>query len=95
MKPAEVIEEERKSVSSKKPVAEKKRFSYNEKREWENLQNEIKALEGEKKVLSEQINSPSLPYDELMRISSRIAEINEQLDAKEMRWLELSEIAEQ
>jgi ATP-binding cassette subfamily F protein uup len=95
MKPAEALEEERKSVTSKKPVAEKKRFTYNEKREWENLQNEIKALEEEKKVLSEQINSPSLPYDELMRISSRIAEINEQLDAKEMRWLELSEIAEQ
>ena len=40
------------------------------------------------------MNTASLPYEELMKVSQRIAEINQLLDQKEMRWLELSEIAE-
>lgn len=88
-------EANRKIVSSKKPSQDKKQFSYKEKREWETLQHEIESLEAEKRLLSEKINTASLLYDELMQMSSRIAEINGLLDIKEMRWLELSEIAEQ
>ena len=94
LKQEETVEEKPKIVTSKNPQKEKRRFSFNEKREWENLQKEIKHLEEEKHKLSDQINTASLPYEELMKISERIAVINELLDQKEMRWLELSEIAE-
>jgi len=90
------VSDEKKSVTSeKKPQApEKRKLSYNEKREWDNLQKEMSELEKEKKLVSEKIDSDSHPYDELMRLSGRIAEINALQDRKELRWLELSEIAE-
>lgn len=94
LKPEQSNEEKTKIISSKKPVTEKRKFSFNEKRECENLQKEIKALEEEKYKLSAKQNEASLPYDDLMKISGRIAEINKLLDQKEMRWLELSELGE-
>jgi ATP-binding cassette subfamily F protein uup len=85
---------ERKIVPSEKTKsAEKRKLTYNEKREWESLQDELRRLEKEKNNLSEQLNSGALPYEELMKTSERIAEISTLLDEKEMRWLELSEIA--
>lgn len=95
LKQEEIEEEKPKIVSSKTTFNEKRRLSFNEKREWENLPKEIEALEAEKHKLSDQMNTASLPYEELMKTSERIAEINNLLDQKEMRWLELSEIAEQ
>lgn len=86
--------EEEKIVSSKPNTStEKRKLSYNEKREFDNLQKEIADLEIEKNTVSEKINTGSLAYEELLRLSERIAEINSLLDQKEMRWLELSEIA--
>ncbi|MBA4166816.1 MAG: ABC-F family ATP-binding cassette domain-containing protein, partial [Chitinophagaceae bacterium] len=86
---------EEKSVTSTSAVAdvEKRKLSYNEKREWDNLQKEIAGLEKEKKIISEKIDSGIHPYNELMKLSERIAEINSLQDQKELRWLELSEIA--
>lgn len=72
---------------------EKRKLSYNEKREWDKLQKELADLETEKGLISEKINSGSLDYEELTRLSQRIAEISTLVDQKEMRWLELSEIA--
>jgi ATP-binding cassette subfamily F protein uup len=93
IKGAEEKQQERKIVSSEKAKAnEKRKLTYNEKREWERLQQELSHLETEKANLSEQLNSGSLPYEELMKVSERIAEISTLLDEKEMRWLELSEI---
>jgi ATP-binding cassette subfamily F protein uup len=94
IKDSEEKTQERKIVPSEKTgPAEKRKLSYNEKREWEGLQGELARLEKEKINLSEQLNSGALPYEELMKISERIAEISTLLDEKEMRWLELSEIA--
>ncbi len=91
-----VTGDEKKFVPSGKISAEtgKRKMSFNEKREWDNLQKEIADLEAEKTLISEKLNSGSQPYDELMRLSERIAEINALQDQKELRWLELSEIAE-
>jgi ATP-binding cassette subfamily F protein uup len=94
LKPEQIAEEKAKTVTSKKETSEKRKFSFNEKREWENLQREMETLEAEKRKLSDMMNASSLPYDELMKASARIAEINGLLDQKETRWLELSEIAE-
>jgi ATP-binding cassette subfamily F protein uup len=84
--------ETRKNPAVPVKASEKRKFSYSEKREWENLQREIQELEKEKNVLSDKLHTASLAYEELMQVSGRIAEINNLLDQKEMRWLELSEI---
>ncbi len=69
----------------------KKRFSFKEKREFENLQKEIEELSAEKEQITQQLNNSNLPFAELQQLSNRIAEITGLLDEKEMRWLELSE----
>jgi ATP-binding cassette subfamily F protein uup len=70
---------------------EKKKMSYKEKREFEQLQQDIANLEKEKQTITEQMNSGSLPFDQLQQLSVRISEITGLLDEKELRWLELSE----
>ena len=77
--------------SAGKP-AEKRKLSYKEKREFETLQQEIAILEKEKATVTEKLNSGSLPFEELQQLAVRIGEITTQLDQKELRWLELSEI---
>ncbi len=89
------IDEDKVVPSGKQPVAVKRRLSYNEKREWDNLQQEISTLEKEKKLITEKINSGAFPYEELVQLSERISEITKLQDQKEMRWLELSEIVDQ
>jgi ATP-binding cassette subfamily F protein uup len=71
--------------------AEKKKMSYKEKREFEQLQQDIANLEKEKQTITEELNSGSLPFDQLQQLSVRISEITGLLDEKELRWLELSE----
>ena len=70
---------------------EKRKLSYKERREFESLQSEIQALETEKRMVNERLNSGAIPYEELQQLSVRIGEINALMDEKEMRWLELSE----
>jgi ATP-binding cassette subfamily F protein uup len=70
---------------------EKRKLSYKEKREFEQLQQDIANLEKEKQTITEQMNNGSLPFDQLQQLSVRISEITTLLDEKELRWLELSE----
>ena len=72
-------------------TSNKKQLSYKEKREFDQLENEIEQLTKEKQKLNDDLNSGLLPYEKLTHTSLRINEINELLDAKELRWLELSE----
>jgi ATP-binding cassette subfamily F protein uup len=76
-----------------KPPQEKKKLSYKEKREFEQLTEEIEKLETEKSTLTEAMNSGSLEHDELHKKGERLEEIMADLEEKEMRWLELSEYA--
>lgn len=69
-----------------------KKLSFKEKREFETLGKEISALENEKSLVNEKLNSGNIPFEELQQLSRRIGEITSELDAKEMRWLELSEL---
>lgn len=71
---------------------EKKKLSFNEKREFEQLGKDIPALEKEKTEITEKMGTPNLPYDELQKLSNRITEITSLLEDKELRWLELSEL---
>jgi ATP-binding cassette subfamily F protein uup len=96
----EAEEESRKkaeAASKPKPIQEKpkakssQKMSFNEKREFEQLEQTIKELETEKAELEVAMNSGELSNDDLIEKSNRFSEITDELDEKEMRWLELSE----
>ena len=70
----------------------KRKMSYKEKREYEQLTKEIDALTEEKKKLEEELCSGNLSVEELTEKSKRLPEIKDELDEKEMRWLELAEM---
>jgi ATP-binding cassette subfamily F protein uup len=92
-KPQPVANKPSVATSAPAPVAEKKKVGFKEKKEFETLEKEIAKLEKEKTELEEKMNtSESLGYDEIMKMSTRIASITEQLEEKELRWLELSEL---
>jgi ATP-binding cassette subfamily F protein uup len=78
--------------SSLAPTA-RRQLSYKEKREFENLEQEIARLTREKQEVTAQLNSGAVPFDQLQGLSIRIGEIGQLLDDKEMRWLQLSEFA--
>jgi ABC transport system ATP-binding/permease protein len=67
-----------------------KKLSFKEKSELENLDKDIPALQKEKEILELKM-SENIAYEEIQKIGVRVNEIIAALDAKEMRWLELSE----
>ena len=86
-----------KSAKTTKPTnshntAPRRKLSYKEQRELEQLEQEIPQLEQEKAEMEAKLSSGELSHDALMECSARIAAIIEELEIKEMRWLELSEI---
>jgi ATP-binding cassette subfamily F protein uup len=74
--------------------ADKRQLSYKEKREFETLEQDIQRLTVEKQQITDQLNGGNASFDELQRLSIRIGEISQLLDDKELRWLELSELAQ-
>ena len=70
----------------------KRKMSYKEKREYEQLTQEIDKLTEEQKKLEETLCSGTLSVEELTEKSKRLPEIKDELDEKEMRWLELAEM---
>jgi ATP-binding cassette subfamily F protein uup len=72
---------------------DRRRLSYKEKREMEQLEREIASLEDEQRQLEEALCSGTLSVDELTEKSKRLTLLKDELDEKSMRWLELSEIA--
>lgn len=77
----------------KEENAAKRRLTFKERKEFEELDAEIPRLEAEKKELEESMSSGTLSPDELIRQSERISQLIDELDEKGMRWLELSEFA--
>ncbi len=80
--------------TSKVRLNEKRRMSFKEKREFEQLEQEIAALEEEKASIETALCSGTLSVDELTEKSKRLPEVTDLIDEKTMRWLELSEIEE-
>ena len=87
-------QESKKAAPEKRTPAEngKRRLSFKEKKELEQLETEIAALEEEKKSIETALCSGTLGVDELTEKSKRLPEVNDLLDEKTLRWLELSEI---
>ena len=71
---------------------QRRKKTYKEKCEFERLEKEIAALEKEQKTIEEALCSGTLSIDELTEKSKRLPLVKDELEEKEMRWLELSEI---
>ena len=78
--------------TAKVRLNDKRRMSFKEKREFEQLEAEIATLEEEKKNIEEALCSGSLPMEEIVEKSKRLPQLTDLIDEKTMRWLELSEI---
>ena len=70
----------------------KRKMTFKEKREFEQLEKDIEALEKEQAAIEQDLCSGGLSVDELTEKSKRLPILKEELDEKGMRWLELSEI---
>ena len=98
LKPKELAESKNNAADSAKKekrefVGEQRRKkTYKEKCEFERLEKEIAALEKEQKTIEEALCSGTLSIDELTEKSKRLPLVKDELEEKEMRWLELSEI---
>ncbi len=73
---------------------QRRKMTFKEKREFEQLEKDIASLEEEQKQIEEELCSGTLSVDQLTEKSKRLPIIKEELDEKSMRWLELSEIEE-
>ncbi len=96
-------EEQQKSTKNSSPTANeqkkdyrnntKRKMSFKEKREYEQLSDKIAQLEEEKQQLEEELCSGNLSVDQLTEKSKRLPILKDELDELELRWLELAELA--
>jgi ATP-binding cassette subfamily F protein uup len=77
---------------SKVAEPEKRKLSFKEKREFEQIEKDMPTLEAEKNQIAEKMANPAINYDEIQKLSFRITQITTKLEEMEMRWLELSEL---
>ncbi|MDQ3292604.1 MAG: ABC-F family ATP-binding cassette domain-containing protein [Bacteroidota bacterium] len=83
------------AATSIAPVAgpnAKRKATYSEKREYEQLEKDIAALEAEKETLITRMNSGQADHKQLADDASRLKQLDQQLDEKSERWLELADI---
>ena len=71
-------------------AAGKKRLSYKEQREFEQIESELERLNAEKTALEALLSSPDAPYEQIRTASERYEALKQEIDEKETRWLELS-----
>ena len=87
--------QEERAVEKPKPARpeaqRKKKLSYKEQRELEQIEKDLETLGNEKKELESKLAGGTLSYDELQAASARFGELSAILDEKEMRWLELQD----
>lgn len=72
---------------------QKRRLTFKEKQEFEQLEKDIDRLESEKAEIEAAFSGAELSVDEITEMSKRLPLLQEELDEKSMRWLELSEFA--
>ena len=80
-----------KEASKVANFTQKKKLTYKEQRELEQLEKDLESLAEEKAALEDKLGTGSLDFSDLQQVSERIAEIIDLTDEKEMRWLELSD----
>ena len=82
----------KKSKSYRDESTQRRRMSYKEKMEFAQLDKDINDLTNEKHSIEQELSSGTISVERITELSKRLPLLNEELDAKEMRWLELSEI---
>jgi ATP-binding cassette subfamily F protein uup len=75
----------------KKPTVPKNKPSFKDKFEWDQLEKEIPVLESKKKELEAQLLDVVADHERLQKVSEELGQVIQSLDAKSLRWLELSE----
>ena len=80
-----------KEASKAANFTQKKKLTYKEQKELEQLEKDLQSLAEEKAAIEDSLSTGNLDFEQLQKASERIAEILELTDEKEMRWLELSE----
>ncbi|MDB5154986.1 MAG: family ATP-binding cassette protein, partial [Mucilaginibacter sp.] len=80
--------------TEQKAQPKKGRLSFKEIKELENLDKEIALVENKIKALTEQLNSGVHDHSKLIEIAQQIAGLNDELDGKSIRWIELTELNE-
>lgn len=83
-----------KEEKTQKPKRQKTKLSYKEQLEYERLEDEIEQLEIVKQELEAKFNAPS-PSEDVMELSQKYEEINQQIEEKTERWMELEMLAEE
>ncbi|MFQ3238951.1 MAG: ATP-binding cassette subfamily F protein uup [Olleya marilimosa] len=83
--------EDKKEKKNWKKDSSKAALSYNEQKEFNNLESKIKSLEFDKKEIEQKFLNPDLTQDQITELSAKIQKIMDSIEEKEMRWLELSE----
>jgi ATP-binding cassette subfamily F protein uup len=78
--------------TTSKPISEKRKPSFNEKREFEMLEKEIKELNKEKTTITLKLSDSKIEYAEIEKLSTQFKDISLMIDEKELRWLELSDL---
>ena len=82
----------KKNKSYRDESTQRRRMSYKEKMEFAQLEKDINDLTNEKHSIEQELSSWTISVERITELSKRLPLLNEELDAKEMRWLELSEI---
>jgi len=86
--------EKTKSEYPKPSNSNPEKLSYKEKKEYQKLEKEIVALEKKKSAIETQMSNPDLEYEKVQELSETFASIKEELEEKELMWLELAERAD-
>ena len=84
-------EKAQEKTAKEKSEPAKRKLTYKEQKELEQIEKDLEALAAEKTGLEAALSSGSLPFDKLQETSERIGRIIDLTEEKEMRWLELSE----
>jgi len=90
-KPPEPKSEKASNASKSQTLNEAEKLSYNEQKELKNIESKLKRLEKDKKELENKFNDTSLSQEEINTLSEQLQALIEDIEGKELRWLELSE----
>lgn len=90
-KPPKPTKKENKTETANQKQNQANKLSYNEQKEYKNLESKIRALEYDKKELESKFLNPELTQEQINNLSQQVQKIIKQIEEKELRWFELAE----
>ena len=92
MKPKAEVERKKPKEKTDYHNDTRRRMSYKERREFEQIEKDLETLNAEKEAIEQALSSGNISVEQITEMSKRLPVINDTIDEKEMRWLELSEL---